>query len=147
MGRTRFGRTRAGLVGAGLVLALAACGSTETYQLDGAVVLRSADAIAFGEQDGQPVCAGDVNSGYADIIGGEDVVVRNGNGEELARTTLAIGQPSADESECSFPWTIAELPEASSYTVTVGGREPVPYTLDELRQDNFEVVLVLSDPA
>lgn len=143
----RFGRAGTGIAGAALVLTLAACGGTATNQLNGAVVIRSADGIALGEQGGQPVCAGDVNSGYADIVGGEDIVVRNGSGEELARTTLEIGQPSADGTECTLPWSVAELPEAPSYTVTIGGREPVPYTLDELRQDQFDIVLALNDPA
>lgn len=144
---SRCGRIHASVTGTVLVLALAACGGAATRQLTGEVVIRSANDIALGEEGGQPVCAGAVNSGYGDIVGGEDVVVRGGNGEELARTTLEIGQPSANGTECTFPWSIAELPETSSYTVTVGQREPVPYTLDELRQDQFEIVLALNDPA
>lgn len=147
MAGLRIARWRAALAGTGLVLVLAACGGAATHQLDGAVVIRSADDIALGEEGGQPVCAGAVNSGYGDIVGGEDVVVRDGNGEELARTTLAIGQPSADGTECTFPFAIADLPETSSYTFTVGERAPVDYTLDELRQDDFAIVLALTDPA
>ena len=51
--------------------------------------------------------------------------------------------PSEDGKTCTFTWDIQGLPEFKSYTVQVEEREPVPYTLDELRKVDFKPVLVL----
>jgi hypothetical protein len=141
-GRSR--RFAAVAAGTGVVLVLAACGG-ESYTLNGEVVLRSPDDIAIGEQGGQPICAGAADSGYADIIGGEAVAVANAEGEVLKETTLGPGQPSADGTECTFPWQVTELPQADGYLVAVGNREPVPYGLEELRREEFDIRLVLED--
>jgi hypothetical protein len=145
MGSERFRRMGATTAAVGLVFALAACGGAETYTLDGAVVLRSVDDIAF-DQSGD-ICAGAAGSGYDDLLGNQDLIVANGEGEILRETTLGPGQPSADGTECVFPWQVTELPEANEYFVVVGDREPVPYALDELRDNDFEINLVLEDPA
>lgn len=143
MARTR---AMAGMAAVGAALLLAACGGAATNRLSGEVVLRSPDDIALGEEGGQEACAGAAGSGYEDIIGGEEIVVFNPDGEPVARATLGLGQPSDGGAACTFPWEIAELPEADAYAIAIGDREPVPYTLDELRQDDFRVVLSLNDP-
>lgn len=121
-----------------------ACGGAATRTLNGRVTLQSKD-IVYGQFEGRPACTG--GGGYADIIGGETVVVRDGSGKELARTELQLGQPNQAANECVFPFVVESLPEASQYALVIGNREPVPYTLDELRRNDFTVDLALRDPA
>jgi len=128
----------------GAVLLTAACGGGETFELNGQVVLESDDNV-IGEQDGQEACRG--GGGYADIIGGEDVVVYDADGEEVARTQLELGQPEDGGRTCIFPFAVQELPEAEAYTFQIGDRPPVSSTLDELRQDDFELTLALREEA
>ncbi|MBA3414751.1 MAG: hypothetical protein H0U10_05965 [Chloroflexia bacterium] len=128
----------------GAVLMTAACGGGETFALDGQVVLESADNVV-GEEDGQEACRG--GGGYADIIGGEDVIVFDQGGEEVARTELEQGLPEDGGQTCVFPFAVSELPEADGYAIVIANREPVPYTLDELRESDFAISLTLSDEA
>ena len=127
----------------GAVLLTAACGG-ETYELSGQVVLESDDNVV-GEENGQEACRG--GGGYADIIGGEDVVVYNGGGEEIARTQLQLGQPRDGGFVCVFPFVFPELPEEDAYAVVVGDRDPVPYSLSELRGSDFNIQLTLDEAA
>ena len=137
---------RAWIVGAcvGTVLLTAACGGGETFALNGQVVLQS-ESNVVGEEGGQEACRG--GGGYTDIIGGEDVVVFDQSEEEVARSQLELGQPEDGGQTCVFPFAVPELPEADGYYVVIGDREPVPYSLDELREDEFDIELVLGDAA
>ncbi len=126
------------------VMLTAACGGGETFALDGQVVLESASNVV-GDEGGQEACKG--GGGYADIIGGEDVVVFDQGGEELARIQLELGQPEDGGQTCIFPFAISELPEEDGYAVVIGDRDPVPYTLDELRENDFAISLALGEGA
>jgi hypothetical protein len=137
-------RTWIGGAAIGTVLLTAACGGGETFALNGQVVLQS-ESNVVGEEGGQEACRG--GGGYTDIIGGEDVVVFDQNEEEVARSQLELGQPEDGGQTCVFPFAVPELPEADGYYVVIGDREPVPYSLDELREDEFDIELVLGDAA
>ncbi len=126
------------------VLLTAACGGGGPVSLDGQVVLESASNVV-GEEDGQEACRG--GGGYADIVGGEDVVVFNQDDEEVARTQLELGQPEDGGQTCVFPFAVPELPESDEYVFVVGNRDSEPYTLDELREEEFTVSLFLGDEA
>lgn len=129
------------LIAAAAVLAtLTACGGAN--RVTGQVRIDSDTNIAVGQDpDGNPACKG--AGGYEDIIGGDLVTVRNGEGKPVAETRLSQGVPSEDGTSCTFTWDIQGLPEFRSYTVQVEERDPVPYTLDELKQADFKPVLVL----
>jgi len=129
------------LLAATAVLAtLTACGGG-AHRVTGAVKIES-DSITVGQDpDGKPACKG--AGGYEDIIGGDLVTVRNGDDKPVAETHLSQGVPGADGKSCTFTWDIQGLPEFKSYTVQVEEREPVPYTLDELKKTDFKPVLVL----
>jgi len=133
---------RGGAIGA--VLLTAACGGGETFELNGQVVLESDDNV-IGEQDGQEACRG--GGGYADIIGAEDVLVYNEDGEQIAQTQLELGRPEDGGLTCVFPFAVEELPEAEAYAVVIGDRDPVLYTFDELQQNDFDITLELREEA
>ncbi|MCC6313352.1 MAG: hypothetical protein IT337_05025 [Thermomicrobiales bacterium] len=125
-----------------VVLLVVGCGGGATHSLNGQVTLISSSMVV-GQQDGAPACKG--AGGYADIIGGASVVMENGSGKQLAQTTLGLGEPTSDDSICVFPFAIAELPESNDYVLRISDRPPVPYTLDELRADNFTIRLRLDE--
>ena len=129
------------LAAAAVLATLTACGGGAN-RVTGQVRIDSETSIAVGQDpDGTPACKG--AKGYEDIIGGDLVVVRNGDGKPVAETRLSQGVPSEDGASCTFTWDIQGLPEFKSYTVQVEERDPVPYTLDELRNEDFKPVLVL----
>lgn len=135
-------RIWAGAVGVAAVLATTACGGGQSFDLSGRVVLESPSNVV-GEEGGQPACRG--GAGYADIIGGEDVVVYDADGEQVGRSALELGQPEEGGLVCVFPFVVAEVPESSGYALVVGDREPVTYSLDLLRQNDFEVQIALRE--
>ncbi len=103
--------------------------------------MLESDNNVVGEEDGHPACKG--GGGYADIIGGEDVAVFNADGEEVSRTQLQPGQPEDNGQTCVFSFLVPELPEAKRYTIEIGNRDPVPYTLEDLRESDFRITLAL----
>lgn len=94
----------------------------DMFTVTGEVTLISAevDWLAGGE------CYG--TSGYDDMIGGAQVLVRDADGKSVAVGELA-GGVKEDRVTCRFPFTVDDVPSGSVvYSVEVAHRGEVSFT-------------------
>ncbi len=79
-------------------------------------------------------CEGD--GGYGDLNSSTQVVVKDDNGDEVARTELGTGKDTSDElfggCEFNFEFDVSKGPEY--FVVSVGRRGESKYTYDELAE-------------
>jgi hypothetical protein len=64
-------------------------------------------------------------AGYQDIVSGARVVITNGSGKQLAKTTLKRGVFDT-QAGCVFGFT-THVPKSSAYQIKIGQRDPVNY--------------------
>jgi S1-C subfamily serine protease len=114
-----------------------------TVRIDGEILLQS-DRLALDEANGRTTCRG--TDGYDDLVGGQDVVIRDGAGADLGSTFLDNGEVLAADGSCRFAFTAILSGRADEYQVVIGPRSPVVYTDDELAGLGFFVSLSLTDP-
>jgi hypothetical protein len=86
------------------------------------------------------VCSG--SGGYADIRAGTNVVLRDGDGKVLATGSLGAGKGNAG-SQCEFPYTLKSVPEVPFYTIEVGNRGDLSYSLEEMIGMGWSIDLTL----
>ena len=84
-------------------------------------------------------CSG--SGGYSDIQTGTNVMLRDGDGKILA--TSSLGGGSKGTGTCSFSFRFADVPEVSFYTVEVGRRGQLSYSLADLRSKDWTLLLTL----
>lgn len=133
----------AGMLALTAVLGLAACGGAPAvHTITGQVTLKSSSIIT-GDENGAAACKG--GGGYQDIIGGATVEIAGADNKPLASTKLGLGQPGSDDYTCIFTFSLPEVPETNAYSFLIENRPAVPYTLDELKGDDWTVDLTLDD--
>ncbi len=81
-----------------------------------------------------------------DIRAGAMVSVRDGAGAVLATSRLARGVADASKRGCVFPFTVAGIPQAATYSVSVGGRAGLAYPRAALTANGWQVALNLGLP-
>jgi hypothetical protein len=84
-------------------------------------------------------CAGE--NGYEDIYPGAQVIVKNESGDILGEGHLVF--VDYDFTACTFSFRVQGIPVAKFYTVTVGSRDPLTYSYDELKGQGWSVSLSL----
>ena len=92
--------------------------------------------IDMGETDG---CIG--NGGYADLVGGRQIIVMDGSGQTIA---VGEGQPGVlhrSDNTCEFAFTVEGVPASDFYTIRIGSREGPTYTFEDLEAMSWHVEL------
>jgi hypothetical protein len=92
-----------------------------------------------GENFSSTFCAG--TGGYADIRSGTNVVLKDGDGKLLA--TGSLGNPTGSGSQCTFTYTLKNVPDSPFYTIEVGSRGDLSYSLEEMRGKAWSIDLTL----
>lgn len=99
----------------------------ETATIHGKFSIRDIDEYILMD-DGDP-CEGE--GGYGDINASTQVVVTNGEGDNLARTSLGQGRISSFR--CVYDFEFEATEGEDMYVVAVGRRGETDYTFDELK--------------
>ena len=81
--------------------------------------------------------------GYADISAGVGVSLKDGEGNLLAASTLSPGKSSS--LRCTFAFTLGNVPEVPFYSIEVGRRGELSYSLADLRAMGWTLQLSLGD--
>lgn len=86
----------------------------------------------------------------ADINQGTPVVIRDVGGQIVGQTSLGIGvwEPFETSDEwgfCDFMAEPIEIPESPFYTIEIGGRMGVSFSLDEMNADQWTIEVYSSD--
>jgi hypothetical protein len=84
-------------------------------------------------------CSG--RGGYSDVRAGTNVVLKDGDGKLLATGSLGTG--TGIGSTCSFSYSLPGVPEVPFYTIEVGSRGDLSYSLAEMRSMDWRVDLTL----
>ncbi|MEX0629953.1 MAG: hypothetical protein WEE67_06270 [Chloroflexota bacterium] len=82
--------------------------------------------------------------GYGDIVGGAQVVVRDGAGEIVATGALDAGVKGADE-QCSFTFAVEGIPNAEFYDVEVSHRGELAYSREDMEGADWRLSSTLGD--
>jgi hypothetical protein len=86
------------------------------------------------------VCSG--SGGYSDIRLGTNVVLRDGDGKLLATGSLGAGERS-NATRCVFIFNLRNVPEVPFYTIEVGSRGDLSYSLEEMIATGWSIDLTL----
>lgn len=119
-----------------------------THTLTGSFDLTG--PVSFTEDD----CFGTNGSGYDDVASGLQVVVKDGNGSVIATGALGkgvfkgekefSGQTEGDSyGDCIFPVAVYNVPEVPFYSVEVGHRGALTYSLADMQKSAFTVAFTL----
>jgi hypothetical protein len=110
-----------------------------THDLSGSVEIRWDSGYAtWTLADG--VCWG--RDAFADIAEGALVSVRDGDGSLLATGRLGVGKPSTGKhGQCTFPYDIPEVPDASFYAVGIADRGGPTYSRAEMDAQGWRLDL------
>jgi hypothetical protein len=82
-----------------------------------------------------------------DIKAGAAVVLSDGSGKQLARTTLSAGTVEATKRGCVFPFQVAGLPKTDSYQLKVGRQGALTFSATDLAGNGWRVQLNLGLPS
>ncbi len=113
-------------------------GSQGVYRIVGSFELVGAQGTEFASL-GEFGCVG--IGGYADIVTGKQVIIRNQSGDIIA-TAEFEPDPSATTDQCRFMF-IAEVPDATFYSFEIGRRGELAYSKQELQDSDWRVTLTL----
>lgn len=124
------------LVG-GLVLVAAPVGAREdTRKIHGTFTLT--DNVLWDEPS---ICWG--TDGYDDIKAGLGVTVRNQKGKILATSRLEQGVYQSGSRHCVFTFKIGRVPSARFYSIEVGSRGELTYSVKEMNKMRWQVAFTL----
>ena len=134
-----------GAVALALVLALSGCASASSagdsgfFEATGTVSVPSgADARYLNQpcDSFRGVSDRPVGGNFDDVTKGAQVVVKDESGTTIGVTALEAGTLTADGESlaCSYPFSVAGLPDAEFYAVHVGGsnRQDLQFTKSEM---------------
>ena len=96
----------------------------------------------FGALPADSACFPD--GGYGDVNSSTQVVVRNGDSRELARTSLGEGRIGLLQG-CAFNFEVPLTEGENVYILEVGDRGEISYTWEEITEDGA-IELSLGDP-
>jgi len=85
----------------------------------------------------------DLSWGYADIGPGTDVVITDDAGNTVGEGNLGAGEDGVGW--CEFPFKVEDLPDSSSYGITISHRGTIDFDRDDLENDDWHVELSLGD--
>ncbi|MCA1823035.1 MAG: hypothetical protein LC640_01960 [Frankia sp.] len=123
-----------------LVIAMASRGTTHR-EISGTFTIYTSDFTSA--QLGQSCRGANVSYGYADIEDGTNVIVEDGGGEVIGTGELSGGV--VDPLGCKFDWEVTDLPDTSSYSITVSHRGALHYTRSELEDHDWVVSITLGN--
>jgi hypothetical protein len=91
------------------------------------------------------------SGGYVDLGPGTPVVVRNGDGQVLAKGEFGSGKGSGAKkaigygahAACVFTFVVKNVPEADTYSLQVSHRGALDYTYEELEATHWRIGSVL----
>lgn len=98
----------------------------DVQQIDGSFTISDGDSAGLRVGD---LCQGE--GGYGDLNSSTQVVVRNPDGDELARTELGLGDTTSIIT-CRFEFTVELTEGEESYIFEVGDRGEISYSWDEV---------------
>ena len=75
--------------------------------------------------------------GYSDLGPGTPVTLKDGEGKVLGATTLGNG--SGSTRDCLFTFSFASVPEASFYSLEVGKRGELTYSLADMQSRSWAI--------
>ncbi len=112
---------------------------TPTYVITGSLILVDDD---IGGIDSN--CYG--RGGYRDIQGGMSVTIKDGSGSILSTSSTDMGSALEKYEEfilaCQFEFSV-EVPKAKFYSIEIGRRGELNYSLDEMKRQNWKISLSL----
>lgn len=111
------------------------------HDITGTFTLIDTDLEFSGISTSGDTCEGD--GGYSDINQGVEVTVRDGTGKLLQ--TGSLGEGTGNLVRCEFPFTIKGVPETDFYSVEVGSRGDLSYSLDDMKANAWTLGFQLGD--
>ncbi len=87
-------------------------------------------------------CGAGLGGGYSDLRAGTAVSIKDGEGRLLGKGVLKGGRQSING--CSFAFSV-EVPDSPFYEVEVSQRGTVPFSRDELEQQDWRISLSVGD--
>jgi len=91
----------------------------------------------IGDTVGQSDCHG--VGGYADMIGGTDILVLDGANATIGKADLSEG--TGFEDGCMFTFRAEGVPDEPFYTFRIGDRDAPTYSNAEMVEQNWDVEL------
>lgn len=91
-------------------------------------------------------CSGwQASEGFKDIDRGTSIVVKDSAGKIVAKSSLNKGITTnlGQNGACLFMFEVDRVPESDFYTVEIGSRKPMNYSAEELKKQNWELMLAL----
>jgi len=104
----------------------------EAFKVLEVIEVRGSFTLTDDESLFLPLCSGD--GGYSDINSSTAVILRDRDGNELARSELGFGEP--DTFSCIFTFSLQDVSEGAPgdvYVLEVGDRGEIAYSFAELR--------------
>jgi len=127
-----------------VVIGLAACGSPTVSPPPMHTVhitMTLTDTSGNGITTMGTSCDG--SGGYSDISQGSSVTLMDGKNNIIGTTTLQDGTTTDSGVTCDFTAEIPKVTEVPFYSLTVGHRSAISYSLSELKGDNWSVPLTM----
>ena len=133
------------------LIAAQACVGKESIALTGQVTINE----SF-KGEGNCVPSTSRGRGFADLFSGPKITVRDGGGEILAVSSAKAGRPVFwyDKGDYGHPFSVEihrcivtlpelKLPDSDFFEVTIGSREPIVYSREELVERDGRLELQL----
>src|SRR6266480_3394260 len=130
----------------GLVGFLGISGSdvfTSHHKISGTLTLLNSDTNSPSVTSTGAVCQG--AGPYGDIAAGNGVALKDADGKLLAITSLGVG--SGSPTSCVFGFTLKDVPEVPFYSIEVGRRGQVGYTLADMKSNGWTLALSMGNEA
>lgn len=127
------------IAGLGILIALAACGGSESHTITGSLMLSGSDNIDY-PADSFPgsECWG--YSGYDDLDGNAAVTVEDEHHDVIATSSITKTK-RIGTTGCKFTFTVKGVPSAKFYSVKVGHRDGPSYSAKEMDGQDWDVAL------
>jgi hypothetical protein len=130
-------RTSSNPIGIGIKLPIL---QSNSYSIKGSLTLVDSKIGGTSEN-----CYG--SGGYSDISAAMPVTIKDGEGKIIATGTTGIGiRPESDEYsavQCNFDFTVDNVPKADFYSIKVGHRGELNYSLEEMQKREWKITLSL----
>ena len=96
--------------------------------------------ITVSQYEGETGVPCETTGAYSDMSPGRSVTVTDENGEVVGKGQLGTGVAAA--LGCRFPFSL-EVPTRKSYSIEVGNRGELTYSLEDISQRSWEVEMTL----
>lgn len=132
----------AAVVAAAAFLSVSGSGAlAPRHDITGTFELSDTSTISSGILAAGSTCEG--TGGYSDIGLGTNVTLKDGDGKLLATGSLGLGKGGS--TRCTFTFTLSGVPETPFYTVEVGRRGALSYSLADMKSFDWTLGLTLGD--